>query len=262
MGYQLLDSGSFQKFEQFGEMRIVRPALNAVWKPTNSWEDVDVCFTRESGWEWKKKVKPKWVVELEGISFHCECTPFGHLGLFPEQCFIWRYIQKNVEKSMRVLNLFAYTGGSSLVSAKKGAEVCHVDASKKMDIWARENAKLNKLDRIRLISEDVFKFVRREIRRGAKYDAIILDPPTFGRGTRNEVFKIEEDLPLLLELFPSLLSSHARFVILSCHTPSFCDITLRQLLSQYLPKGNLQSGPLILESSLQLPSGYFALWSK
>lgn len=263
MGYQLIDSGASQKLELFGDVRVVRPALNAVWKPGSSWSEVDACFTRESGWQLKKGIKPKWVIELQGLRFQCEFTPFGHLGLFPEQLSIWRWLQKNVEKSMKVLNLFAYSGGSSLAAAQKGAEVCHVDASKKMDTWARENAQLNGFeDRIRWISEDVFKFVKRQIRRGEKYDGIILDPPTFGRGTKNEVFKIEEDLPLLLELLPSLLSSDARFVILSCHTPGFCDITLRQLLGQYLGEGSLKSGPLVLESSLLLPSGCFAQWSR
>lgn len=263
MGYQLIDSGGFQKFELFNGFKIVRPALNAVWKPTLTWEDPDACFTREEGWEFKKNTQKQWITELQGMRFHCEYTPFGHLGIFPEQLSIWRWLQKNVASSMKILNLFAYSGGSTFAAAQAGARVCHVDASKKMVAWAKENAQLNGLeDKIRWIEEDVFKFLKRQIRRQEKYDGIILDPPTFGRGTKNEVFKIEEDLSLLLELLPQLLSSHTRFVILSCHTPGWCDITLRQLLGEYLGVGTLHSGPLVLEGPLILPSGYFAQWSR
>lgn len=203
-----------------------------------------------------------------GVSFKLSLTDFGHLGIFPEQKKQWEWIQEH-SKGLKVLNLFAYSGGVTLAAAKGGASVCHLDASKGMVAWARENARLNGLEQapIRWIVEDVTKFLKRELKRGSSYDAIILDPPTFGRGSQGEVFKIEEDLFPLLELCFSLLSPAPKFMLLSCHTPGMTPLILEHLLEPLVLKfgGVVEKGEMALEGKQgvkPLPSGGFARWSR
>ena len=248
--YQLLDSGDGEKFEQFGEVRIVRPCPVAIWSPTLETWDGDCRFTRERGWEGTSHLPEQWVVTIAGIKFQLKRTDFGHLGIFPEQEPFWNKIQKSGAK--KVLNLFAYSGGASLAAAKAGAEVTHVDAAKGMVQWASENAKLNNLN-IRWIVEDARKFVMRAVKRGDHYDGIILDPPTFGRGKSGEVFKIEDDLPPLLEGCFKLLKE-AKFMLLSCHTPGFTPIALKQLM----PAGDIDAGEMVLCGPNSVPSGAYA----
>lgn len=270
--YELLDSGLGRKLERFGPYIISRPSAQAVWQPFLSeefWNKADAQFTREPDNRWirKKNLKDVWQVEIANILFKISPTDFGHLGIFPEQKPFWEWIQTFIQKPIRVLNLFAYSGGSTLAAAKAGAQVCHLDASKGMVTWARENAALNKLENapIRWIIDDVNKFIGREIRRGSRYEGIILDPPSFGRGSRGEVFKIEEEIIPLLKNCRELLSDQPQFVLFSCHTPGFTPIVMEHLLKQTMQglTGDLDSGEMTLTGKngiLPLPSGTYARW--
>ncbi len=217
--YQLLDSGGFQKLERFGSIVLARPCAQAVWEPSkpDAWRTATATFSREGGnrWQGREKLPATWAIEVDGIKFQLSSTDFGHLGIFPEQRDQWQRIAQDCAafrtrhgRAPRVLNLFAYSGGSTLAAARAGAEVCHVDASKGMVEWARKNAALNALQEkpIRWIVDDVTKFLERELRRGQRYDLLILDPPSYGRGAKGEIFKIENDLPNLLDVLSRLHS--------------------------------------------------------
>lgn len=277
--YFLLDSGNEQKLEQFGPYKIIRPSAQAVWSPQlpqKEWSSADAIFTRETENRWvKKKPLPEvWSIEVAGIQFKISPTDFGHLGIFPEQKPFWEWIQTKIKKSIserktkpKVLNLFAYSGGATLAAAKGGAEVCHLDASKGMVAWARENAALNKLEGapIRWIIDDVNKFLTRELRRESRYDGIILDPPSFGRGSKGEVFKIEAHLKEILSQCLALLTPDPLFILFSCHTPGFSPIVMHHLLSQMMKgvPGTIDVGEMVLEGNQEvfpLPSGTYARW--
>lgn len=264
--YQLIDSGKGRKLEQFGPFRLSRPSAQALWMPhSSSWKEVSASFTREPDgvWELYETIPSDWKIEVENIRFKLSLTDFGHLGIFPEQAPFWRWIREKVERAqepLRVLNLFAYSGGSTMAAALGGASVCHLDASKKMVTWARENAALNGLENapVRWIVDDVTKFLRREVKRGMIYDALILDPPSFGRGAQGEVFKIEKHLPEVLELCGQLLTPKPAFVLLSCHSPGFTPTTLRYLLEEMDKGGKIDQGEMFLEGEKPLPSGIYA----
>lgn len=276
--YALIDSGNGQKLEKFGPYTLARPCSQAVWRPQLSsdvWNKADAIFSRdnENKWTHSKNIPDIWQIKVSDIIFKISPTDFGHLGIFPEQKPIWEWITSQVKSASktgfqpRVLNLFAYSGGSTLAAAKGGAAVCHLDASKGMVTWARENAALNGLEQapIRWIIEDVQKFLTREIKRGSRYDAIILDPPSFGRGAKGEVFKIEEEIIPLLNNCRSLLTEHPLFVLFSCHTPGFSPIVMHHLTSQMMEgkKGRIETGEMTLTgeaSVFPLPSGTFAKW--
>lgn len=262
--YQLLDSGNGQKWERFGEWVLQRPCPQAVWRPMQQIE-ADAIFTREERWIYKKKIPKQWSVFHQGVQFKTVPTEFGHLGLFPEHGDLWESMRPLIKHKARILNLFAYTGGVTFAAAQQGAEVCHLDASKAVVEWARENAKLNQLETkpIRWIVDDVLKFLKREKKRDSLYDGIILDPPTFGRGSKGEVFKIEQEIIPLLELCGELLSKKPLFVIFSCHTPGFTPLCLRHLLGQTMPKGNIEVGEMALHApeTIAIPSGSFARWT-
>ncbi|HSX25717.1 MAG TPA: class I SAM-dependent methyltransferase [Chlamydiales bacterium] len=268
--YALLDSGDGQKLEQFGEYTLIRPCPQAVWRCTlkQEWEKASARFTREkekNHWTFKQKLPSSWVILHGGVEFKISPTDFGHLGLFPEHADLWEWMRPLLSKSSRVLNLFAYSGGVTLAAAQQGAQVCHLDASKGMVDWARENAALNRLTDapIRWIVDDAIKFLKREIKRESFYDGIVLDPPTYGRGSKGEIFKIEEEIIPLLELCSQLLTKKPLFVIFSCHTPGFTPLSLRHLLGQTLPKGHIEIGEMALHSpgTLPIPSGCFAKWT-
>ena len=274
--YNLIDSGKGRKLERFGPYLISRPCAQAVWQPLLSeteWNRADAQFTREPDNRWLKKsgLKEIWQTEAAGLHFKISPTDFGHLGLFPEQKPFWEWIQKKIASNkftpFRVLNLFAYSGGSTLAAAKAGAHVCHLDASKGMVAWARENAALNQLESapIRWIVDDVNKFLGRELRRGSRYEGIILDPPSFGRGSNGEVFKIEEEIHGLLNNCRKLLSEKPSFILFSCHTPGFTPLTMEHLLQQALGElgGSIDTGEMVLSGEkgvLDVPSGTFARW--
>ncbi len=277
--YTLIDSGLGRKLEQFGPYLLVRPCSQAVWKPLLSqsdWSKAHATFSRENENKWMENhsLPNQWQVEVANIIFKLSPTDFGHLGIFPEQKDFWQWIQttlKNAPKKNKipqVLNLFAYSGGATMAAAKGGASVCHLDASKGMVTWARENASLNHLENapIRWIVDDVKKFLTREIRRGNRYEGIILDPPSFGRGAKGELFKIEEDIISLLDECRQLLSDDPLFVLFSCHTPGFTPVAMNHLMTQMMEgkQGQVEVGEMILsgeDSVLTVPSGTYARWT-
>lgn len=272
--YALVDSGDQQKLERFGDYLIVRPCSQALWRPSLSkahWEQADASFSREGGNAWKinKKLPDYWVTEIEGVRFKIAPTDFGHLGIFPEHSLLWKEMKEIIQKQKnppKILNLFAYSGGATLAAIQAGAHVCHLDASKGMVAWARENAELNHLSSapIRWIVDDVMKFLKREIKRQKKYDGIILDPPSFGRGSRGEIFKIERDVHQILHLCREVLSKNSLFLIFTTHTPGITPIVMGHLLKQTLQgfKGCIETGEMILpsQSGIEIPSGSFAQW--
>ena len=270
--YELLDSGDGRKLERFGKIVLARPCSQAMWRPERSvgeWGRADAAFDREDGnnWHGRSNLPKEWTIETAGVKFKLGGTDFGHLGIFPEQRAQWKWIRNEIKtrceserRGLSALNLFAYSGGSTMAAALGGAEVCHLDASKGMVEWARDNARLNGLaDRpIRWIVDDAHKFMRREIRRGRKYDAIILDPPSFGRGAGGEMYKIERDLKETLSLVKDLLSEHPAFVLFSSHTPGLSVQVAENILGQLFPSAALQSGEMLLEGkSLSCPSGIY-----
>ncbi|MBI5674805.1 MAG: class I SAM-dependent rRNA methyltransferase [Nitrospirae bacterium] len=277
-GYQLLDSGMGNKLERVGPYLLMRPSPQAVWSPylpEERWQEADAVYIRSSSgggkWEFKRRLPEKWEIEYGGFRFAVKPTGFGHLGIFPEQRESWEWISekvKTVTREITVLNLFAYTGGSTLAAASAGASVCHLDASKGVVDWGRENTALSGLSSssIRWIVDDANKFIGKEIRRGKKYDAIILDPPSFGRGAKGEVWKIEDDLTKLLNTCRALLSDEPLFVLLSCHSPGFTPLVLQNLLAEMMKtiKGRLSCAEMVIteaESGSPLPCGSYARWS-
>ena len=277
-GYELLDSGSFQKLERFGSVVLSRPCAQAVWRktlPESEWRAATASFFRDGGNQWRgrDRLPENLEIDVDGTRFLLSSTDFGHLGIFPEQRDQWRRIRDlcseyaiRQQRAPRVLNLFAYSGGSTLAAARAGAEVCHVDASKGMVDWARKNAALNRFEEhpVRWIVDDVNKFLDRELRRERSYDLIILDPPSYGRGAKGEVFKIENDLPQLLKRIGSLMSDQPLGVLLSCHTPELTPVSLHHLLFQeFEGRGTLESGEMLLRgkhSVLPVPSGSYCWW--
>ena len=278
-GYELLDSGNGRKLERFGSVVLARPASQAVWRPSlppEVWQRAHASFDREDGNRWfgRNELPEHWILDESGIRFHLASTDFGHLGIFPEQRAQWRWMRETIRKAkslrpadapMRVLNLFAYSGGSSLASAQGGALVTHLDASRGMVDWAAENAALNHLSTIRWIVDDATKFLHRELRRGKRYEGIILDPPTFGRGERGEMFKIERDLPEIMQLCRRLLSDDPLFLLLSAHTPGCSPQVLANVAAQSLAglDGSFESGEMLLTGApnvFPLPSGTYVRW--
>lgn len=278
--YQLIDSGDFQKLEQVGPYRIVRPAAQAVWKPRlgkSEWEQADATFHRYSGgdgkWSVRNKLLPKkWTIEQGPVRLVISLTDFGHLGIFPEQDDNWQKLHKLIgERSegreLNILNLFAYTGGSTLACAMAGAKVVHLDASKTSVAWARENAQASGAAEkpIRWIVDDVQKFVEREVRRGHKYHGVILDPPSFGRGANNEIWQIEDHLVDLLANIQQILADDYLFVLLSSHSNGYTPLALQNLLMSMVDQttGCFEIGEMIvheMDSGRVLPSGASALF--
>ncbi len=271
--YLLIDSGNQKKIERFGKFSLIRPCSQALWSPKLSegeWRKADASFSRdgeENRWRIFNPLPESWVVEWKGLRFKIAPTDFGHLGIFPEHAQIWTWAAEQVRRAGRpvnVLNLFAYSGGATLACAQAGAQVCHLDASKGMVAWARENAELNGMKDlpIRWIVDDAFKFLKREQSRGRRYDGIILDPPTFGRGSNGEIFKIERDIGELLAICRSLLSDEPLFVALTTHTPGMTPIAMHHLLNQMMGTGTVESGEMFIEGPCVLPSGSFAKWTR
>ena len=280
--YRLLDSGNFEKLESIGPYTIVRPAAGAVWsKHLNcaDWQAARARFQRSVGGEgrWQyfgKRLPGSWQVKLADQMMGIKLTDFGHLGLFAEQASEWQRITRIVAtlkgsfSNVKVLNLFAYTGGSTIAAAKGGAEVVHCDASKTSVAWARENALLNGLEgaTVRWICDDASKFVARELRRGNTYDGIILDPPSFGRGPKGQAWKIEDHLTGLLGDLQGLLTQRQGcFVLLSAHSQGYTPIALRNLLSELpaLKEASFEFSEMVIAPNEpgcpKLPSGAVCL---
>lgn len=276
--YELVDSGDGRKLERFGSVLLDRPCSQAVWRPQlgrEEWERADGVFTREPKGQWTFRTTDPgtWTVSLGALQFELALTEFGHVGVFPEHRRVWERAETCVRDAPRppgtieVLNLFAYSGAATLALAHTGAAVCHLDASRTTVDWARRNAALNRLDGcpVRWIVEDARKYLRREVRRGHRYDGIVLDPPSFGRGTRQQVFKIETHLRRILDLCRQVLRDDALFVVLSCHTPGYTPTVLTHLLSQTFGAGPVEAGELLLEGGggvLPVPSGAYAVWTR
>ena len=276
--YQLLDSGGGKKLEQVGPYRLVRPASQALWapsRPAELWAAADACYQRgPSGsgrWHRKNQGLPTaWTLTYCGLPLHVRLTDFGHLGFFAEHGPHWQWLRERIaaaKRPLRVLNAFAYTGSSTLAAAAAGAQVVHLDGAEGIVTWARENAQLCGLadSPIRWIVEDVIRFLGREVRRGNRYDAIILDPPSFGRGPKGEVWKLTRDLRPLLELCRQVLSDTPFAVLLSTHTPGITPLVLQNMLADAmaLDRGRMRGMEMLIPqvgSPEGLPSGALVRW--
>ena len=271
MNYQLLDSGHLRKLEQVGPYRLIRPALNAFWGPSlpaSEWEAADAVFTRDSSgggkWSFRNRLPEAWFAEWGGFELKMKPTGFGHLGFFAEQYRNWDFFrspESGLGEGTKALNLFAYSGVGSMAMAQAGASVCHLDASRGMIEWGQENMARNPQvpDAIRWIADDVNKFTMREVRRGNKYNLIALDPPTFGRGSNGQVWKIEDDLPKLLARCNELRDRSRPFtVVLSCHSPGFSILVLERLAEAAFGRGGeFESFEMTVPESTgrELPAG-------
>ncbi len=265
--YQLLDSGNLRKLEQVGKYRLIRPALNAFWQPSlpeKEWLEADAEFIRDSSghgaWRNRNRIPDQWSAEWGGMTMRIKPTNFGHLGFFAEQFRNWQYFRDNC-RNMDALNLFAYSGLGSLAMASGGAKVCHLDAARGMIEWGKENLSLNPEipGNIRWIADDVNKFIARELRRGSQYDLIALDPPTFGRGSAGQLWKIESDLPRLLKNCLALRKKDKPFtLVLSCHSPGFSLLVLERMVREIVGSApEIEADEMFIPESTgrKLPSG-------
>lgn len=257
--YELIDTGDGMKLERFGKYQFVRPEPQAMWRRTlaqERWEQADAVFAdtgQEQGkWKFRTPMPERWNMTYGDVSFWAQATPFRHLGVFPEQGSQWQWMQNLVQQANRpvqILNLFGYTGIASLVLAKSGAKVTHVDASKKIVSWASDNQKLSNLTHapIRWIVDDALKFVQREERRGVRYDGIILDPPKFGRGPKGEVWKLEESLRELLIACRMVLTPTPLFVALTAYAIRTSALSLGQTVQDVFHAygGDVAAGELV-----------------
>jgi 23S rRNA (cytosine1962-C5)-methyltransferase len=275
--YELIDSGDGEKLEKFGSVVLSRPDPQALWRKNldeKEWKKADAFFTRTETageWRYKKEKLEKWQMNHGDLKFWIKPTAFKHTGIFPEQSVNWDWMRDLIKgkKDIDVLNLFGYTGGASLACAQAGAKVVHVDGSKSAITWARENAELSGLaDKpIRWILEDARVFVGREVKRGNKYDAILMDPPAFGHGANKELWKIEEDfLPLVEDCF-KLLKDQPLFFLINGYSAGYSAIAYKNVLENLVKKygGSIEIGELTLEekdSKRLLPCGIFARWTK
>lgn len=276
--YELLDSGEGMKLERFGVFVLSRPDPEALWPkhlPTSSWEKANATYIRKGvtgTWEKDKMFPKSWNIEYAGLTFELRPTSFKHVGIFPEQKSHWTWLEekiKNAQTPVKVLNLFAYTGGATLSAARAGAEVTHLDSSKVTIEWARKNAELSGLTDapIRWIEDDALKFLRREVKRGNKYDAIIMDPPAFGHGSGGALWKIERDFYELFSLVEQVLCEKPTAVIVNGYTAGYSPITLENNIKKLVEKygGITEAGELAIaeeKTNRLLPAGVFARWSK
>lgn len=266
--YRLLDSGNLKKLEQVGAYRLVRPALNAFWKPSlpdEEWLAADAVFSRNSdgsgNWKYSRRIPQSWLASWGNFNLIMKPTGFGHLGFFAEQYTNWDFFASRIGKGDKALNLFGYSGVGSMAMAAAGASACHLDASQGMVDWGRENLTHNPRvpSTIRWIVDDVKKFVQRELRRENAYSLIALDPPSFGRGNKGEVWKIETDLPKLLADCAALRDKEKPFtLVLSCHSPGFSLLVLERMIREAFPmKGEFDSFEMTIPESTGrvLPAG-------
>ncbi len=261
--YKLLDSGNGQKLEEFSGYKVIRPDPRAIWQPKSQNWEADATFDRNSAngrWVYKKQPPKDWQVTYKNLVFKLKPTDFRHVGVFPEQAVNWDWLEKKIgDQPLKVLNLFAYTGGATLAASSAGAKVTHVDSSKGIISWAKENAQSSGLanDAVRWIEDDAYKFVEREARRNSKYDGIILDPPRFGHGTRGEVWKLQDDLAKLLLSVKNILAENHKFILMSVYTADLSSIAVNQLVSDIFGK-TTETAELALKengSERLLPNG-------
>ncbi len=275
--YQILALNDGKKLESWQGIILSRPDPQVIWHDENKdiWNNIHALYKRSNTgggkWEIKKNMPTSWVINYQDLKFNLKLMGFKHTGLFPEQAYNWNLIRTKIREARRkvkVLNLFAYTGASSIAALKEQASVVHVDSSRGMIEWAKENVRLNALENadIRFLVDDVRKFVKREIRRGNKYDIIIMDPPSFGRGAKNEVWSIEEDLDALVKDTSLLLSDDPLLFIINSYTTGISKTILEDLLYLRINtkfKGFVSSDELglpVKNSNLILPCGIYARW--
>ena len=250
--YELLDTGDFEKCERFGSVVFVRPDPQVLWTrgwglgdgswntQENPWSSAHAVYARagrEGSWDMKKTMPEKWTMQWENLTFQIRPTSFKHTGLFPEQAGNWKYLREHLKDGMKVLNLFAYTGGASVAALSAGAEVTHVDGSKPVVTWAKENAKLSGLQdrKAHWVLEDVMTVVEREVKREHVYDAIIMDPPAFGRGPDGQLWKFEEHLPQLLSLCSKLLNKKSGLLLVNAYSLGYPALSIEQLVKTHVP---------------------------
>ncbi len=277
--YELIDCGRGEKLERWGDKLLVRPDPQAIWNTPRAhrgWKRPDARYARSSsgGGQWAdKNVPQRWQVGYRDLIFNVGLMNFKHTGVFPEQGANWDFAREQIQRAGRpvsVLNLFAYTGGATIACAAAGAAVCHVDAAKGMVQWARDNARSSGLEDkpVRWIVDDCAKFVEREIRRGRRYDAIVMDPPSYGRGPSGEVWKLENDLYPFVELVAGVLSSDPLFVILNSYTTGLSPSVLTYILQSVVGGkfgGHTVSDELglpVTATGLALPCGATGRWTK
>lgn len=278
--YELIDTGGGEKLERWGKYILRRPDPQAIWPirdKNGRWEKADAHYHRSSSgggkWEYRTRLPETWSIQYKELRFKIEPTGFKHTGLFPEQAVNWDWMIDRIRtagKPVKVLNLFAYTGGASVAAAYAGAEVCHVDAAKGMVAWAKENLQLSRLgDKpVRLIVDDVVKFVEREKRRGRTYEGIIMDPPSYGRGPKGELWKIEDELYRLVELCTEVLSPEPVFMLINSYTTGLAPTVLSNILTLNL-KGKFggkvtadEVGLPVTSTGIILPCGASGRWER
>ncbi len=278
--YELIDCSCGERLERWGNITLIRPDPQVIWKTEKKnplWRKADAIYHRsQSGggqWEIKNKIPDFWTIGYRDLTFNIKTMGFKHTGLFPEQAVNWDLIAdiiKNAGRPVKVLNLFAYTGGATVSALKAGASVCHVDASKGMTLWAKENAVSSGVagEQVRWIVDDCIKFVQREIRRGNKYDIIIMDPPSYGRGPGGEVWKLENEVYGFVELCSQVLSDDPLMVLINSYTTGLSPSVMEYILGSVVQKrfGGKVTGSEIglrtTENGLVLPCGASAIWSK
>ena len=275
--YEIIDMANGEKLERWKNIKLVRPDPQIIWKDKSfpkEWNSANAVYKRSNkgggGWDYKTRLPESWQVKYKDLTFNIKPMGFKHTGLFPEQAVNWDWMInkiKNAKRPIKVLNLFAYTGGASVACLYAGASVCHVDSSKGMVAWAKENVISSKLQDkpIRYIVDDVVKFVNREIRRGNKYDAIIMDPPSYGRGASGEVWQFENNIADLIELCSNVLTDNPLFFLINSYTTGISAEVLGNLLKLNLGKfnGKISSGEIGLpmtNSELVLPCGIYGRW--
>ena len=275
--YEILDMADGEKLERWGDIILIRPDPQIIWKNKSfpeKWKTANATYVRSNTgggmWKYNKKVPASWKIKYKDLTFNIKPMGFKHTGLFPEQAVNWDWMIdkiKNAKREINVLNLFAYTGGATVACSYAGAKVVHVDSSKGMVTWAKENAETSGLKEkpIRYIVDDVRKFVEREIRRGNKYDAIIMDPPSYGRGKNGEVWQFENNIADLVNLCKQVLSDKPLFFLINSYTTGISSRVLEDILYLELDRkdGKLSSGEIGLpmkDSNLVLPCGIYGRW--
>ena len=274
--YQILDMANGEKLEKWNNITLVRPDPQIIWKQKTypeKWKKADAKYSRSNtgggAWNYNKKLPSAWQVKYKDLVFNIKPMGFKHTGLFPEQAVNWDWMInkiKSTNKEIKVLNLFAYTGGATVACLSAGASVCHVDSSKGMVSWAKENFTSSGLQdrKVRYIVDDVVKFVNREIRRGNKYDAIIMDPPSYGRGTNGEVWKFEDNIYDLVELCSKVLTDKPLFFLINSYTTGISSMVLENILKLNIhAKGKFSNGEIgipMQNSNLVLPCGIYGRW--
>lgn len=275
--FELLDATCGEKLERWGNIYLIRPEPQAIWdfkRDEKLWDKAHAVYHRSSSgggyWQKIKKVPDVWTVEFSGLKFNLKPMGFKHTGLFPEQAVNWEFMRSYIKRPIKVLNLFAYTGGATVACLSAGASVTHVDASRGMTLWAKENAAISDLKDapVRWLVDDCIKFMKRELRRGNRYDAVIMDPPSYGRGPGGEVFKIEDQLAELLSLAGQLLSDSAEFFLLNTYTAGLSHTILNYMVEEYIVKqrgGQLSTdeiGLKVTHRNIILPCGNTTIWKR